>query len=38
MASGCAGLENPLCDKDNNRMLSGDAKKILDEVLIALKA
>ena len=37
MASGYAGVDNPLFYKENNRMLFGDAKKMLDSVLAALQ-
>lgn len=36
MASGYAGVENPLFFKENNRMLFGDAKKNVDAILVAL--
>ena len=36
MASGYSGVDHPLFYRENNRMLFGDAKKLLDEVLAAL--
>ena len=36
MATGNAGVQNPLFFKENTRMLFGDAKETLDQVLKAL--
>jgi len=38
MASGFAGIENPLFYKDNTRMLFGDAKQNVDAILRTLQA
>jgi NAD(P) transhydrogenase subunit beta len=37
MATGYAGVQNPLFFKENTRMLFGDAKKTLDAVLATLR-
>lgn len=37
MATGYAGVENPLFYKDNSRMLFGDAKDSIDKVVSALR-
>ena len=37
MATGYAGVQNPLFFKENTRMLFGDAKKTLDAALAALR-
>jgi NAD(P) transhydrogenase subunit beta len=38
MASGYAGVDNPLFYKENTRMLFGDAKDSIDGVLQSLKS
>ena len=37
MNTGFAGIDNPLFYKDNNRMLFGDAKKVLTALVAELK-
>ena len=38
MASGYAGVQNPLFFRENTEMLFGDAKAKVDEIVAALKA
>ena len=38
MAAGYAGVENPLCFRENTLMLFGDAKQTVNKLLTAIAA
>ncbi|NRA74867.1 MAG: NAD(P)(+) transhydrogenase (Re/Si-specific) subunit beta, partial [Planctomycetes bacterium] len=38
MGTGYAGVQNPLFFKDNTRMLFGDAKEVVDQLLTGLRS
>lgn len=38
MGTGYAGVQNPLFFKDNTRMLFGDAKVVVDQLLTGLRS
>jgi NAD(P) transhydrogenase subunit beta len=38
MGTGYAGVQNPLFFKDNTRMLFGDAKEVVDQLMTGLRS